>query len=123
MRVLAVVLAVGAGALAGCGSGRPKVASGATEVVVQDNIFTPPTLRVRAGTEVTFRNQGFSPHRLAQSDATQSFGSGPFGVVSDQFRQGARYRYTFTAPGTYDYYCSIHGLPSERMHGRVVVQR
>lgn len=32
------------------------------------------------------------------------------------------YEATFTAAGTYDYYCSVHGTPTSGMRGSVVVQ-
>ena len=140
MRGRAAVFAV-ACALAACSSGgggsaakpettttAPKLttagADGTVEVVVVDNHFVPERVVVRAGTTVRWRNQGFSPHRIVPSVADQDFhgaGGVPFGVTADEFRERENYRFTFTTPGSYPYYCSIHGLPYTRMHGRVVV--
>ena len=32
------------------------------------------------------------------------------------------YTFTFSTPGTYNYYCTLHGLPASGMRGRIVVQ-
>jgi len=121
MRFVLVAVLLASGVAGACNSSESRQGAAAVEVVVQDNIFTPQTLRIRAGTEVVFRNQGFSPHRLAPAEPDRNFGRGPFGVVSDQFRQGARYSYRFDRTGEFRYYCTIHGLPDDRMHGSVIV--
>lgn len=100
----------------------PPAVSGAVEVVVQDNVFTPITLRVRPGTTVTWRNQGFSPHQLAPADPAQDFGHGPFGVAAQDFREGARYSYPFSRKGEFGYFCTIHGGPHDHMYGTVIVE-
>ena len=43
-------------------------------------------------------------------------------VDSGLFGQGETFSYTFTAPGTYSYYCIPHGSPGSGMHGSVIVQ-
>jgi plastocyanin len=106
-------------------STRPLPAAGTTvEVLVRDNIFTPFNLRIRPGVQVRWRNDGFSPHVITASDPEQDFhgaGGVPFGVASEHFREQQLYTFTFTRPGVYDYYCSIHGLPHQAMHARVTV--
>ena len=108
-------------------STRPLPAAGTTvEVLVRDNIFTPFNLRIRPGVQVRWRNDGFSPHVITASDPKQNFhgaGGAPFGVASEHFREQQLYTFTFTRPGVYDYYCSIHGLPHRAMHARVTVVR
>jgi plastocyanin len=94
------------------------------EVLVRDNIFTPVNLRIRPGVQVRWRNDGFSPHVITASEPNQDFhgaGGVPFGVASEHFREQQLYTFTFTRPGVYDYYCSIHGLPHQAMHARVTV--
>ncbi|MFN8035264.1 MAG: plastocyanin/azurin family copper-binding protein [Acidimicrobiia bacterium] len=97
---------------------------GTVPVIVQDNVFTPRRLRVRPGTTVRWFNQGFSPHRITASNPDQDFhgaGGAAFGTPAGGFRERESYEFTFTTPGTYDYYCSIHGLPHLRMWARVEV--
>ncbi len=128
-----IVVAVGVAACNG-GSGdqrgtttstRPLPPVGTTvEVLVRDNLFTPLDLRIRPGVQVRWRNDGFSPHQITPLDPSRDFhgaGGVPFGVVSEHFREQQLYSFTFTRPGVYDYYCSIHGLPHQAMHARITV--
>jgi plastocyanin len=78
-----------------------------------DNSFRPPRLEIAAGTEVVWVNRGRHPH-----DIRSDFG---FGVVADDFQPGDEYRYVFTEPGEYPYYCTIHGTETVGMIGTVVV--
>ena len=70
--------------------------------------FGPASITVRPGTTVTWTQQDEDQHTVTANDG--SFGSSP--LVT-----GATYTHTFTAPGTYQYHCSIHPF----MHGTVVV--
>lgn len=71
--------------------------------------WSPTPLAVAAGTTVTF-NHG-TGHTVV-SDGPSSFpNSGA----------GASYAHTFSASGTYDYHCSIHGSPGAGMHGQITV--
>lgn len=77
--------------------------------------FEPATLVVAAGTTVTFVWQdGF--HDLLSS------GSPSFPGVLAGFDPPKSYQHTFTAPGTYSYYCSVHGTANSGMRGTVIVQ-
>jgi plastocyanin len=79
-------------------------------VVRIDNFnFTPPTLVVAPGTTVTWTNADDSPHTVREKDG--KFKSAALDT-DDTFSQ------TFTAPGEYEYFCSIH----PRMVGKVVVK-
>ena len=106
-------------------STHPLPRAGTTvEVLVRDNLFTPLDLRIRPGVQVRWRNDGFSPHQITPSDPSRDFhgaGGVAFGVVSEYFREQQLYSFTFTRPGVYDYYCSIHGLPHQAMHARITV--
>src|SRR5208282_6814407 len=88
-----------------------SIAAGPPTVDVKiDNFsFTPATLTVKAGTQITWTNGDDIPHTVV-SDA-QSFKS----KVLDTDE-----KFTFTAskPGTYSYFCSIH----PKMTGKVVVE-
>ena len=79
------------------------------KIVIKDFVFTPMSLKVTAGSTVTWANMDDEPHT----------------VVSDigLFRSGAldtgeSFSYKFDAPGTYHFTCSIH----PRMVGTIVVQ-
>lgn len=93
-------------AIVGC-----KAAPKATREVVQiDNFsFTPPTLTVHPGTTVTWVNKDDVPHTVTSTE--QKFKSRA--LDTDE-----RFSYTFSAPGTYDYFCSVH----PHMTAKVVVQ-
>jgi plastocyanin len=71
--------------------------------------FTPSTITVSRGTTVRWTNHDDIPHTVVSDD--NSFRSKPLDT-------GDQFTYTFTKPGTYRYYCSIH----PRMTGTVVVQ-
>jgi plastocyanin len=71
--------------------------------------FTPPTLVVAPGTTVTWTNDDDSPHSVREKDG--KFKSAALDT-DETFSQ------IFTAPGEYDYFCSIH----PRMTGRIVVK-
>jgi amicyanin len=85
--------------------------AGAAGAVSIDNFtFTPPTLTVKAGTTVTWTNRDDIPHGIASSD--NAFAKSK-AMDTDQ-----DYSFTFTAPGTYKYFCYIH----PHMVGTIVVQ-
>jgi plastocyanin len=76
------------------------VATANSAAVRIDNFsFTPPTLVVAPGTTVTWTNADDSPHSVREKDG--NFKSAALDT-DDSFSQ------TFTGPGEYDYFCSIH---------------
>jgi amicyanin len=83
---------------------------GGTAVAISDFKFNPATLTVPVGATVTWTNQDEEPHTIAAKDGSfHSPGMDTHGT----------YSYTFTAPGSYDYVCSIHPF----MAGTVVVTK
>jgi plastocyanin len=83
---------------------------GATVDVKIDNFsFTPPTITIPAGTTVKWTNRDDIPHTVVNDD--QKFQSKALDTDDS-------YSYTFTKPGTYPYFCSIH----PKMTGKVIVQ-
>jgi plastocyanin len=74
----------------------PKRAAGST-VEITGFAFKPATLRVKAGTTVTWRNADAAPHTATGK-----------GFSSPQLRKGGTYRRRFTQPGTYTYLCALH---------------
>ena len=83
-------------------------ASGQTVVNIANFTFSPPVITVRPGATVTWVNQDDVPHAILATD--QSFRS----KVLDT---DDRFSFTFSKPGVYDYFCSIH----PHMTGKVIV--
>jgi len=77
-------------------------------VSIDNFTFNPPQLTVKAGTKVTFANHDDIPHTVVSA---QNFKS----KVLDTDQEFA---FTFTAPGTYKYFCSLH----PHMTGTIVVE-
>lgn len=71
-------------------------------------MFSPTQLTVPAGTRVTWKNKDPEPHTIASVDG--KFRSGALD-------EGDSFSFTFDAPGTYRYVCSIH----PQMVGTIVV--
>jgi plastocyanin len=81
-----------------------------TEVTIKNFMFGPNTLTVPVGTTVTWTNNDDDPHTVASIDKTT--------FKSSALDTGEKYSYTFTKPGKYAYFCSIH----PKMTAEVVVQ-
>jgi plastocyanin len=82
----------------------------ANQVVIDNFTFTPQTVTIRPGTQVTWTNHDDIPHNIVSSD--QKFRSKALDT-NDQFS------FTFTEPGTYEYFCGLH----PRMTGKIIVQQ
>ena len=94
-------------------------ANGLTESVLAiDNSFLPQTLSIVAGTEVAFENNGRNVHDVVPADDKTA---STWGVLQADFEPTDTYAYVFTKPGTYLYYCTIHGTPTAAMFGSIVV--
>lgn len=86
-------------------------AEGTPGTVSIDNFtFGPRTLTVKAGTTVTWTNRDDIPHGIASSN--NAFKRSPALDTDDN------YSFTFTTPGTYQYFCYIHPY----MVGSIVVE-
>ncbi len=118
---LSVALAlVASSVLAACGStaeSSPKVVprSGTIAVRALDNRFEAKEITITAGSTVTWTNDGANLHDVVPAEGTD------FGVKPIDFKPGATYSTTFATPGTYAYYCSLHGSATKGMTGTVVV--
>ena len=84
-------------------------AAAADKIEVKDFMFSPTTLTIEAGAQVSWVNKDDEPHT----------------VVSDTglFRSGAldtdeSFSFKFVKPGTYRFTCSIH----PRMVGTIIVK-
>ena len=81
-----------------------------TSAIAIDNFtFNPQTVTVKAGTTITWTNKDDIPHAVA--------------AVGKQFKSKVMdtdnsYSFTFTTPGSYAYFCSLH----PHMTGTIVVE-
>lgn len=84
----------------------------ALEVVARDNRFEAPFVEVRAGTAITFVNEG------SNHDVTPAVAGAFTPIPAEAFGEAT---VRFTRPGDYVYYCSIHGTPRKGMVGAIRV--
>lgn len=85
-----------------------------------DNTFRPEQVEVQAGTEVVFTNNGRNDHDIIPADQRPGDDLA-WGAEADDFVPRDTYRVVFERPGTYDYYCSIHGTSTAGMIGTITV--
>jgi plastocyanin len=90
----------------------PVAPAGPNGVNIVNYAFSPATLTVKVGTTVTWKNfDQFAHEVISQTgDPGQPFDLG-------QQATAATVSHTFTAAGTYQYYCNIHNY----MKGTIVV--
>ncbi|HEY1524716.1 MAG TPA: cupredoxin family copper-binding protein [Candidatus Angelobacter sp.] len=79
------------------------------QVKIDNFVFSPNPLTVPVGSTIRWTNQDDIPHNVVSDD--KSF-------KSKALDTDETFTYTFTKPGTYTYFCSIH----PKMTGKVVVQ-
>jgi plastocyanin len=79
------------------------------QVEIKAHEYSPATITVAPGTEVTWINHDEDVHTVTST--TDVFHS--VGIDTDE-----TFSYTFTQPGTYEYFCKLHPL----MTARVVVK-
>jgi plastocyanin len=77
----------------------PVVAAGDTAVKIDNFTFEPAQLTVKVGTTVTWVNEDDIPHTVV--------------ATGKAFRSKAldtddKFSFTFTTPGSYEYFCSLH---------------
>lgn len=81
-----------------------------------DNSYRLPDVEVSAGTEIWWTNNGRNDHNVLPVNDDETWG-----IDTADFTPGDEYRYIFDRPGTYLYYCSIHGTKTAGMIGSVTV--
>lgn len=79
------------------------------EVKIDNFSFGPAAITVAAGTTVTWTNRDDIPHTVVSDEKV---------FKSKVLDTDEKFSYTFTKPGTYGYFCSVH----PKMTGKVVVQ-
>jgi plastocyanin len=85
-------------------------AAAAAAVGIDNFTFNPQTVTVKAGTTVTWTNKDDIPHGIAVTN--NAFKRSQALDTDDSFS------FTFTTPGTYQYFCYIH----PHMTGTIVVE-
>lgn len=88
-----------------------RVAAAHYSVQMVNYAFAPASITVNEGDTITWTNQDTAPHTVTTT-------SGPQSLNSPYLSKGQSWSYTFSAPGTYEYYCTVH----PDMRARVVVR-
>ncbi|MGP3921983.1 cupredoxin domain-containing protein [Streptomyces sp. 8N616] len=70
-------------------------------VDLKGNAYIPAKLTVKVGDTVLWTNYDDVPHTVTTTKGPEKFDSGTLD-------KGESFSYTFTEPGTYEYYCSVH---------------
>ena len=125
-----LLLIISAISSAACASvGEPaRVDRSSTDVEVVNIAYSPATIRIKPGTEVTWVNEDDSVHHTVTSgapaeDSVPGVSKGKPARPDGEFDgdlpdASSEFRFTFDSAGTYAYFCNIH--PS--MMGEVVVE-
>ncbi|HEX9581537.1 MAG TPA: plastocyanin/azurin family copper-binding protein [Gemmatimonadales bacterium] len=118
MRLSVRSLPFAAAALVGCitlliACGETTEPAGST-VAVRDDNFNPSTQTVAVGETVTWQWTGNNQHNVTWVN--------PSGTSNSPTQSAGTYTRNFSAAGTNDYFCTIHGTATSGMRGTVVVQ-
>ena len=87
----------------------PKTSSVSVMVLIDQFVFSPDMIKVKAGTEVIWKNKDSTSHTVTAEDG--SFNSGTI-------TSGGEFKMRFIRPGTYSYTCDMHSF----MSGKIVVE-
>ena len=99
-------LAVFAGDAGNAGAG-----SKVNKIEIKDFMFNPMKITVKSGEKITWINRDEEPHTVVSVGKKFPKSSG---LDTDQ-----EYSITAGAPGTYEYFCSVH----PKMTGTIVVEK
>jgi plastocyanin len=109
-----IIVAAGLGGVVGLVLGAGVLlaapADPSSTISIDNFTFAPATLTVKAGGTVTWVNKDDIPHAIASP--TNAFAKSKALDTDDTFS------FTFTAPGTYKYFCYLH----PHMVGSIVVE-
>jgi plastocyanin len=123
MLVTAVAGFASSGAGAAAGDASVTISSTCTDG--QPFCFTPATVTITTGATVTWSNESGETHTVTRCDPAACNGESGGNGTDATFTSGTvpdptgSFSHRFTAPGTYNYYCAVHGFPT--MHGTVIV--
>ena len=106
---LAAVAALACLGMAGRAAVGADLWSANKEVKIDNFTFGPAEVTVPVGATVMWANRDDIPHTVVSTDKV---------FRSKVLDTDQRFSFTFSTPGTFSYYCSIH----PKMTGKVVVQ-
>jgi plastocyanin len=106
----ASVLGAAVGSVLAAGVLFARAEAPAQTISIDNFIFAPKTVMVKAGTKVTWTNHDDIVHGIASS--SNAFAKSGALDTDDSFS------FTFTTPGTYQYFCYLH----PQMVGSIVVE-
>ena len=84
---------------------------GQNKIEIKDFMFNPPKIVVKSGEKITWINRDEEPHTVVSVGKKFPKSSG---LDTDQ-----EYSITAGAPGTYEYFCSVH----PKMTGTIIVEK
>lgn len=90
-------------------SAQTKQGAGSAEIKIDNFSFGPAVTKISAGTTVTWINRDDIPHTVASTEKA---------FKSKVMDTDEKFSFTFSQPGTYPYFCSIH----PKMTGTIEVQ-
>jgi plastocyanin len=108
--VLSLAIALTAGTRPDSAATSGDKSGGGASIKIDNFSFGPATITIPVGTAVTWTNNDDVPH-VVTSDDNKMF-------KSKALDTDDRFSFTFTKPGTYNYYCAIH----PKMTAKIVVQ-
>jgi plastocyanin len=96
-------------------TGGSSPAPGTNEVLIQGMAFNPASKTIAIGTTITWTNKDSYAHTV-----TSGIPNSPDGLFnSGNLNNGGIFSFKFTATGTFNYYCMIHGA---MMTAKIIVQ-
>lgn len=107
--VILTAMLIGRAQSPGPPAAAPSKPAAETGIKIDNFTFTPTSITVPVGSTVRWSNHDDIPHTVVSED--KSF-------MSKALDTDDNFSFTFTKPGTYSYYCSIH----PRMTGKIIVQ-
>ena len=87
--------------------------SGAKQIQVGDNFFSPNSFNAHPGDSITWNWTGSNQHSVTFTTTNPIIDSGVQGT-------GGKFTYTFAQTGVYSYYCKVHGAAV--MTGTITIQ-
>jgi plastocyanin len=103
------ILGLAALSMLGLAAGAQQQPAAGVEVKIDNFSFAPMAVKVAVGTTVTWVNHDDIPHTVVSPDKV---------FKSKVLDTDEKFSFTFTKPGRYPYFCSVH----PKMTGEVVVQ-
>ena len=93
------------------GAANTNAGSKSNKIEIKDFAFDPQKITVKSGEKITWINRDGEPHTVVS--VGKKFQRSP-GLDTDQ-----EFSITAGAPGTYEYFCSVH----PKMTGTIVVEK